>query len=220
MKYIIFTLIIFISISSYSQLNAGDAQDAWERTSYKKWDDFNPFWYFLFKRKYKKTDRRTIYARVGQMTLWSIYADEYEMHQRSVDSILKQETYKALDKSLNKNYLVLQRPRVLKLYEQIGESVELAIESDLPEELFLMVEERYFAVRNNIEFLKDTYSADAEKYPLIEDEIRNLEKLLTFANNLDTYAIFWKEDVEADLLFIIEDALELNIIEINSLVKE
>lgn len=220
MKNIIFILVFFITTSSFSQLDAGDAEDAWERTVYKKWDDFNPFWYFLFKKKYKKTDRRTIYARVGQMTLWSIYADEYEMHQRSVDSILKQETYKALDKSLNKNFLVLQRPRVLKLYEQIEEGVERAITSDVPAEISILIEDRYFDIVANIEYLKDAYSADAEKYPLIEDEIKNLEKLLIFTNKLESFAFLWNDELEIDLSYEINDAVEMNTIEIETIIKD
>src|SRR5680860_1277698 len=151
-------LVLFCTIQVHGQLTAKHAKNAWQRTAYEDWDDFRPWWYFhVVNNKYRNTDRRTMYARTGQMTLWSVYADNYELHARSVDSVIRQETYKALDKSLNKNYLVLQRTRVTELYDQIEEKVNIAIDNGLPEQLYTIISEEYSNVSADIDFLRGSY---------------------------------------------------------------
>lgn len=217
---IILFVLLMVSTTVQAQLNAGDAEDSWERRVYEKWDDFNPFWYFLWKWNYKKTDRRTIYARTGVMNLWAVYADEYEMHSRSTDSIFEQETYKALDRTLNKNYIVLQQPRVLDLYDRVEDRVNWALDSDIPLELYGIIEDRLDEIKTNIEFIKDTYSMDAEKQPLIEEEIKKLENLLSFASNLDVLA-YLKDELEVEnITYEINDAINLNTEAIESLIIE
>lgn len=215
---IILLLFLLASTTGQGQLDAGDAKDSWERRVYEKWDDFNPWLYFLFKWNYKKTDRRTIYSRTGNMNLWAVYSDEYELHNRSTDSIFEQESYKALDRTLNKNYIVLQQPRVLDLYDRVEDRVNWALDSDIPLELYGIVENRLEEIKTNIEFIKETYSMDAEKQPLIEEEIKKLENLLTFAQNLDVLAYLQDELETESIRYEINDAINLNTEAIESLI--
>ena len=193
-------IILFSTFNLYPQLTAKHGKNAWQRTAYEDWDDFRPWWYFnIVNAKYKKEDRRTMYARMGQMTLWSVYADVYDMHNRSVDSVLSQETYKALDKSLNKNYLVLQKGRVSGLYDIIESLINQAIEDGLPPELYNIIADEYTNISNDIDFLRSSYAPDAEKYPLIELQIKKLEDLVQISNLIVALASVW-EDLNNNLI--------------------
>ena len=214
-------LILFCSVQVHGQLTAKHAKNAWQRTAYEDWDDFRPWWYFhVVNNKYRKTDRRTMYARMGQMTLWSVYADNYELHARSVDSVFRQETYKALDKSLNKNYLVLQRTRVTELYDQIEEKINIAIDSGLPEELYTIISDEYTDVSTDIDFLRSSYSPDSEKYPLIEKQIARLEELVNISTLMGALADIW-ENPDLDLFRVdYNEDIERIKLEIESLIEE
>lgn len=178
MKKTLFLIIICFSTYMQAQFDVGNVRDAWKRTAYEKWDDFNPWFYFTFiDGSYDNKDRRTMYSRMGAMTLWSVYADEYKMHLNSVDSVLNAETYKALDKTLNKNWLVLQRPRANVLYDSIEARIGRGIEDGLPIEMSDFVQNRYFDLVTDIQFLQDAYAPDAEKLPLLEQKIKELEDL-------------------------------------------
>lgn len=198
--------------TSNAQLTAKHGKNAWQRTAYEDWDDFRPWWYFhVVNNKYRKTDRRTMYARMGQMTLWSVYADNYELHSRSVDSVFRQETYKALDKSLNKNYLVLQRTRITELYDQIEEKVDIAIDNGLPVELYSIISDEYTNVTADIDFLRGSYSPDADKYPLIEKQIARLEELLNVSTLMGALADIWEnEDLGLFTVDYTEDIERIN----------
>lgn len=221
-KLILILMLTIIGISeSNAQLTARHSKNAWQRTAYEKWDDFRPWWYFhIVNNRYRKRDRRTMYARMGQMTLWSVYADNYESHSRSLDSVVRQETYKALDKSLNKNYLVLQKTRVTELYDQIEDRVDSAIENGLPEELYAIVADEYANITTDIDFLRRSYSPDAEKYPLIEKQIARLEELLNVSTLMGALADIW-DNPTAELFQIdfTQDIENINI-EIENLIEE
>ena len=221
-KLVLILMLTIIGISeSNAQLTARHSKNAWQRTAYEKWDDFRPWWYFhIVNNRYRKRDRRTMYARMGQMTLWSVYADNYESHSRSLDSVVRQETYKALDKSLNKNYLVLQKTRVTELYDQIEDRVDSAIENGLPEELYAIVADEYANITTDIDFLRRSYSPDAEKYPLIEKQIARLEELLNVSTLMGALADIW-DNPTAELFQIdfTQDIENINI-EIENLIEE
>ncbi len=206
--------LLFLAIPScYAQINSSAAVSAYERTAYEKWDDFAPWWYFtFFNSSYDDEDRRTIYARVGTMTLWSIYADEYEMLERSTDSVLKQETYKALDKTLNKSWFIFQKSRARKLYDNINEKINTI--STLPDgaALSTLLSKKHLNILNSIEYLKDAYAPDADKYPLIEAQIKELTKLNSLTESV--YAFLSKiqnPSLEPQYYDIPMDELKLNI---------
>ena len=204
---------------TYGQLSAGRNGNAWQRTAYERWDSWRPWLYFTFTNPgYNNTDRRTMYSRMGAMTLWSAYADEYELHLRGVDSVLSQETYKALDKTLNKNWLVLQRPRALVLYDKIENRIEEAINGNVPPELYGIFQERYFDIVTDIEFIKQTYAPDAEKFPLLEEKIKNLEDLFAATQLIESLAILWDPEF-ADILEVdYSEQIDLQIEKVNTLI--
>lgn len=219
------TLIFIVLIVAF--LTEGQAQFdvdlnryAWERTSYERWDRWRPWLYFnIFNRRYKREDRRTMYTRARQMSQWAIYADEYELYRRQVDSVFRNETHKALDRTLNKNWLLFQRPRALKLYEKIEEQVNLAIDYGIPDVLYLAFEEQYTLLQTNIEFCKDSYVPDADKYPLIEKEIKKLETLLATLTGMNDLRYFLTDQPEAILEnFDFTQPIELQINEIDELI--
>lgn len=221
-KLTIFLLLAFLcQIKAKAQLTAKHSKNAWQRTAYEKWDDFRPWWYFhIVNNRYRKRDRRTMYARMGQMTLWSVYADNYESHSNSLDSVVRQETYKALDKSLNKNYLVLQKTRVTQLYDQIEDRVDSAIENGLPEELYSIVADEYLNITSDIDFLRRSYSPDAEKYPLLEKQIARLEELLNISTLMGALADIWDNPtIELFQIDYTEDIENINI-DIENLIEE
>lgn len=224
MKNIILIFAFLITTSLSAQLHAGDSKDHWERNTYEKWDDFNPWglfgWFWAPYKNYKKDDKRLIYAYSGMMHLWGVYADEWQMHERSVDSIFKQETYKAVDRKLSKNYLLLQRPLVMDTYDKIENKLQNFDEKGIPESLSDIVRNRAEGIMYNIEFLQNSDSPDSEKFEMIASEIDDLNKALEMAGSIEALALSFLTDELESLKYDLSDAIELNILEIEALIIE
>lgn len=221
MKTTILTLILFfLSLQLLAQFDVDKNKYAWERTSFERWDNFKPKLYFdIFAKKYKKTDRRTMATRSITMSLVAIHADNYKIYSRSIDSIYKIETNKALDKTLNKNYILFQRTRVNKLSDNFEAILDRAILANLPYKLHFAFQNQFLGYLENIDFLKAQYAPDADKYPLIEQEITKLEEQLKILTRLtQIQEMLFELDATIKPLFI-EEVLEENQEEINTIIK-
>lgn len=221
LRTLLFLSIILCSVYSSAQFHVGNVRDAWQRTSHQKWDDFDPWIYFTFVNAgYDNKDRRTMYSRMGAMTLWSVYSDEYKLHQTSVDSVLNAETYKALDKSLNKNWLVLQRPRANVLYDSIEARIGRGIENGLPIEISTLFEDKYFDLITDIEFLKDSYAPDAEKQPILERKVKELEELNLLTQYMGTISFLWDSGFGEEFLMDYQEVVDQHNIIMENLIIE
>ncbi len=186
MQKIIIITILLISIKSYAQLDVDMNKHAFQRTSFKIWDEWRPWWYFyIANSKYKKDDRRTMYTRARQMSQWAIYWDHYDIFERQTDSTYTNETYKALDRTLNKNWILIQRPKVEKLDKAIQKAFETSIDFEMELAYFDILHEQYLTIRQNIDITLDSYVADVEKTKSIHiymEELLDFLKFLKFYN--------------------------------------
>ena len=183
MQKIIIITILLISIKSYAQLDVDMNKHAFQRTSFKIWDEWRPWWYFyIANSKYKKDDRRTMYTRARQMSQWAIYWDHYDIFERQTDSTYTNETYKALDRTLNKNWILIQRPKVEKLDKAIQKAFETSIDFEMELAYFDILHEQYLTIRQNIDITLDSYVADVEKTKSIHIYMEELLDFLKFLN--------------------------------------
>lgn len=183
MQKIIIITILFISLGSYAQLDVDMNKHAFQRTSFKIWDEWRPWWYFyIANSKYKKDDRRTMYTRARQMSQWAIYWDHYDIFERQTDSTYTNETYNALDRTLNKNWILTQRPKVEKLDEAIQKAFETSIDFEMELAYFDILHEQYLTIRQNIDITLDSYVADVEKTKSIHIYMEELLDFLKFLN--------------------------------------
>lgn len=183
MQKIIIITILLISIKSYAQLDVDMNKHAFQRTSFKIWDEWRPWWYFyIANSKYKKDDRRTMYTRARQMSQWAIYWDHYDIFERQTDSTYTNETYKALDRTLNKNWILIQRPKVEKLDKEIQKAFETSIDFEMELAYFDILHEQYLTIRQNIDITLDSYVADVEKTKSIHIYMEELLDFLKFLN--------------------------------------
>ncbi len=183
MQKIIIITILLISIKSYAQLDVDMNKHAFQRTSFKIWDEWRPWWYFyIANSKYKKDDRRTMYTRARQMSQWAIYWDHYDIFERQTDSTYTNETYKALDRTLNKNWILIQRPKVEKLDKAIQKAFETSIDFEMELAYFDILHEQYLTIRQNIDITLDSYVADVEKTKSIYIYMEELLDFLKFLN--------------------------------------
>lgn len=183
MQKIIIITILLISIKSYAQLDVDMNKHAFQRTSFKIWDEWRPWWYFyIANSKYKKDDRRTMYTRARQMSQWAIYWDHYDIFERQTDSTYTNETYKALDCTLNKNWILIQRPKVEKLDKAIQKAFETSIDFEMELAYFDILHEQYLTIRQNIDITLDSYVADVEKTKSIHIYMEELLDFLKFLN--------------------------------------
>lgn len=183
MKKIMMIFFLLICSNSFSQLDVEMNKHAFQRTSFKIWDKWRPWWYFyIANRKYNDEDRRTMYARARQMSQWAIYWDHYDIFERQTDSTFTNETYKALDRTLNKNWILTQRPKVEKLEELIQEAFITSINFEMNPNYFNVLEEQYFTIRENIDITLNSYVSDGEKSKSIEVYISELSHFLKFLN--------------------------------------
>ena len=183
MQKIIIITILLISIKSYAQLDIDMNKHAFQRTSFKIWDEWRPWWYFyIANSKYKKDDRRTMYTRARQMSQWAIYWDHYDIFERQTDSTYTNETYKALDRTLNKNWILIQRPKVEKLDKAIQKAFETSIDFEMELAYFDILHEQYLTIRQNIDITLDSYVADVEKTKSIHIYMEELLDFLKFLN--------------------------------------
>jgi len=183
MQKIIIITILLISIKSYAQLDVDMNKHAFQRTSFKIWDEWRPWWYFyIANSKYKKGDRRTMYTRARQMSQWAIYWDHYDIFERQTDSTYTNETYKALDRTLNKNWILIQRPKVEKLDKAIQKAFETSIDFEMELAYFDILHEQYLTIRQNIDITLDSYVADVEKTKSIHIYMEELLDFLKFLN--------------------------------------
>ncbi|RLD86660.1 MAG: hypothetical protein DRJ07_00240 [Bacteroidetes bacterium] len=183
MQKIIIITILLISFKSYAQLDVDMNKHAFQRTSFKIWDEWRPWWYFyIANSKYKKDDRRTMYTRARQMSQWAIYWDHYDIFERQTDSTYTNETYKALDRTLNKNWILIQRPKVEKLDKEIQKAFETSIDFEMELAYFDILHEQYLTIRQNIDITLDSYVADVEKTKSIHIYMEELLDFLKFLN--------------------------------------
>lgn len=186
MKKIIVIAIVLFSLKSYAQLDVDMNKHAFQRTSFRIWDEWRPWWYFYIANgKYKKEDRRTMYTRARQMSQWAIYWDHYDIFERQTDSTYTNETFKALDRTLNKNWILTQRPIVEKLDKAIQKAFETSIDFGMEPTYFDILQEQYVTIRQNMEITLDSYVADVEKTKSIQiyiDELLDFLKFLNFYN--------------------------------------
>ena len=183
MQKIIIITILLISFKSYAQLDVNMNKHAFQRTSFKIWDEWRPWWYFyIANSKYKKDDRRTMYTRARQMSQWAIYWDHYDIIERQTDSTYTNETYKALDRTLNKNWILIQRPKVEKLDKAIQKAFETSIDFEMELAYFDILHEQYLSIRQNIDITLDSYVADVEKTKSIHIYMEELLDFLKFLN--------------------------------------
>lgn len=183
MQKIIIITILLISIKSYAQLDVDMNKHAFQRTSFKIWDEWRPWWYFyIANSKYKKDDRRTMYTRARQMSQWAIFWDHYDIFERQTDSTYTNETYKALDRTLNKNWILIQRPKVEKLDKAIQKAFETSIDFEMELAYFDILHEQYLTIRQNIDITLDSYVADVEKTKSIHIYMEELLDFLKFLN--------------------------------------
>lgn len=183
MQKIIIITILLISIKSYAQLDVDMNKHAFQRTSFKIWDEWRPWWYFyIANSKYKKDDRRTMYTRARQMSQWAIYWDHYDIFERQTDSTYTNETYNALDRTLNKNWILTQRPKVEKLDKAIQKAFETSIDFEMELAYFDILHEQYLTIRQNIDITLDSYVADVEKTKSIHIYMEELLDFLKFLN--------------------------------------
>lgn len=104
---------VFISKNINAQKFTSNTKYAFERTAFKRWNKFKPWWYFWFN-KYDNEDRRTMYNHAFLMSEWSIYKDNYEVLEKQTDSLYKSEQFKAIDRTANKTWLLKQKQIVKK----------------------------------------------------------------------------------------------------------
>lgn len=183
MQKVIIITFLLISFKSFSQLDVDMNKHAFQRTSFRIWDEWRPWLYFnIANRKYKEEDRRTMYTRARQMSQWAIYWDHYDIFERQTDSTYTNETYKALDRTLNKNWILTQRPKVEKLDEAIQKAFETSIDFRVEPAYFDILQEQYLTIRQNIDITLDSYVADAEKSKSIDIYISELLNFLKFLN--------------------------------------
>ena len=183
MQKIIIITILLISFKSYAQLDVDMNKHAFQRTSFKIWDEWRPWWYFyIANSKYKKDDRRTMYTRARQMSQWAIYWDHYDIFERQTDSTYTNETYNALDRTLNKNWILTQRPKVEKLDKAIQKAFETSIDFEIELVYFDILQEQYLTIRQNIDITLDSYVADVEKTKSINIYMEELLDFLKFLN--------------------------------------
>ncbi len=183
MRKIIVIAIVLFSIKSYAQLDVDMNKHAFQRTSFRIWDEWRPWWYFyIANSKYKKDDRRTMYTRARQMSQWAIYWDHYDIFERQTDSTYTNETYNALDRTLNKNWILTQRPKVEKLDKAIQKAFETSIDFEIELVYFGILQEQYLTIRQNIDITLDSYVADVEKTKSIHIYMEELLDFLKFLN--------------------------------------
>lgn len=202
MKKYILLLIILSSFFVTAQLSE-NSKFAYERTAFKRWDEFKPEWIFLFAKKYKKDDKRTMYARAKQMSEWSIYQDGFEIFESQIDSTYKSEQYKAIDRTVNKTWLLVQKPKVNKLKKKIDAGFIISTEVVEDLSIVLKLNEKYDIFLEKIEISLDAYVSDAKKEKKINEIISDLESLLNiiiFINTVEKFDFDNEEASEHELL--------------------
>lgn len=205
----IVVFVVFVGIqNANSQFDVEIQKSAWERTSYEHWDEFNPWTYFKFvHKKYDDEDRRTMHTRAKQMALWAVYRDDYEFYLKKTDSLFDNETYKALDRVLNKNWLLFQKGRAQAINKDLDEILEGAA-TTIPVEVLLSLDKKIEEIRENIDICVDSYVSDSKKTPLIEKYLKQLTELLHISTVLDEFFKVYKiidtevEPIEIEPLII------------------
>ncbi len=186
MKRTLFFIFVIASVTGLAQPDVELNQHAFERTAYVRWDEFKPKLLFkVLNRDYDDEDRRTMYIRANQMAQWAIYHDQHEVLQRRTDTLFENETYKALDRTLNKNWLLTQQSKAFKTYSSIEKN--LSISSGFMEHRTYAteMEKLYNGIREKIDIVLNSYVDDVEKERTIGNHLQELEKLNTLIHKIN-----------------------------------
>lgn len=209
MKKSLLIAVFFVGFFAQAQLSE-NSTFAYERTAFTRWDEFKPKWLFFFMKKYKDEDQRTMYARAKQMSEWAIYMDHYKNFEHQTDSVYKAEQYKAIDRTINKTWLLVQKPKVNKLKEQIDKALETSLDVVKSVSLVENFNSYYDTSLEKIDITLDAYVSDAKKEEKINDIIKQLGTLLniiTAVNIIDKYE-FEETDNEIDFSILLEQLEE------------
>lgn len=220
MKIIVTTLLLILVGQTHAQFDVDRNTYAWERTAFERWDEFRPWLYFnLFARRYRDEDRRTMAVRSQVMSLYAINADNYQVFSKSVDSIYKIETQKAIDRSLNKNYLLFQRTTHNNLTRRFNDILNMGIDVNMPQGILNNINNSFVGIDENIEFIRNSYVPDADKFPLIEEELDHLaDKLKIYEQLVELYRLNYDQNGEQPLLNIQETRQTIDL-EISTIIQ-
>ena len=114
------------------------------------------------------------------MSQWAIYWDHYDILQRQTDSTYQNETYMALDRTLNKNWKLFQRAEVEKIDKQFEILFVDAIDKGMEGEPYEKIQNLYNNIKQKIELTLKAYVLDNKKTKIIEQYIKQLEGLLKY----------------------------------------
>ncbi len=201
---VIIPLLFLTTIAFGQSLDVDLNKYAWERTAYERWDKWRPWIVFnILNRNYNDEDRRTMPIRSRQMTQWAIYRDQYEILERRTDSLFENETYNALDRTINKNWILIQEPKARKLRTSMNTALTATVEEDHNTLVTDFLMDSYETINNSIELALDSYVPDAEKEAYINDKITELRLLVATTikyNAAVEVIVASREDVEFELI--------------------
>ena len=158
------------------QAQRKNAEYAFERVVFERWNRFRPRWWFKWiYRKYDDEDRRNILYLAPIMVSTTITADYTERQKLNTDTIFRNEVNLALDRVMQKQWILFDEERVLERYNRIDQLMEELMENGLDVEQILRLEAKIFMEHEKIDIVQNSYIGDAEKSLGINEYIDELD---------------------------------------------
>ena len=171
-------LLVFIAFI-FVQAQRQNSEYAFERIVFERWNRFRPWWWFKWVyRKYDDEDRRNILQLAPIMVSTTITMDYTENQKKNTDTIFRQQVNMAMDKVLQKRWILFDEARVLQKYEHIDELMGQLMANGMSVEELIRMEDIFFMQREKIEIVQDSYISDAEKSDAVNGYMKDLDDFI------------------------------------------
>ncbi|MDE3744040.1 hypothetical protein [Maribacter polysaccharolyticus] len=186
-KKSILTLFFLLAIIPIEEVQAQrkNSQYAFERVVYQRWNRFRPWWWFkIVYRKYDDEDRRNVLQLAPIMATTAITRDYADNQKKSIDTLFRQKVNVAVDRVLQKRWIMFDEERVLERYGYIDTIITELMEEGWGTADILKIENLFFMQREKIQIVEDSYIGDAEKSEAINTYLKDLDDFIKVLNTL------------------------------------